>query len=46
MRPHRKFRGLEGGTGGKRHDIDKLVAHLAIDQEAAANVSEKDANFE
>ena len=35
VRPHRKFRDLEGGTGGKRHDIDKIVARLAIDRKCA-----------
>src|SRR6516165_2567587 len=43
-RSHRQFRDLEGGTGGKRHDIDKLVARLAIDRKCA-DVSEKGAKL-
>jgi hypothetical protein len=35
VRPHRKFRDLEGGTGGKHHDVDKLVARLMIDRKRA-----------
>ena len=35
VRPHRKFRDLEGGTGGKHHDVDKLVARLTIDRKRA-----------
>src|SRR6266576_2910475 len=37
----RQLRHLECGAGGRRSDVDELVAHLAIDRKLRANVGEK-----
>src|SRR5690348_4404497 len=36
-----QLRNLERGAGGRRGDIDELVAHLAIDRKLRADVGEK-----